>query len=290
MNSIAFVTDKKTIGMTESDRLAARALQRLGCEVVSKSWDDPAARWNEFSAVVLRSCWDYHERIEEFRAWLDRLKREEVRVINPLEVVIANLEKSYLLGLAKAGLPVVPTEWIPKGSRISLVETMRRLGWAEAVLKPAISAGARDTWHLRMAEAGPWEDRLRELLQRGDAMLQPFIPEIVSRGEWSFVFFGGGFSHAVIKKPHGSDFRVQESHGGSTTYLAPESSLLKKATELYRSLDLRAVYARLDLVERENPQVLIMEIELIEPAFYLEYYPPGAEKFALSVLNFSRRP
>jgi len=39
----------------------------------------------------------------------------------------------------------------------------------------------------------------RDELISGPTMIQEFLPEVQVRGEWSLMFFGGEFSHAIRK-------------------------------------------------------------------------------------------
>src|SRR3546814_2436579 len=45
-------------------------------------------------------------------------------------------------------------------------------------------------------------------------LVQPLMPGIFTEGEFSLFFFGGRFSHAIVKRPASGDFRVQEQFGG----------------------------------------------------------------------------
>ena len=113
-------------------------------------------------------------------------------------------------------------------------------------------------------------------------MVQPFLPEIADEGEWSFVFLGGEFSHAVLKTPRAGDFRVQEDHGGRTEWREPPPGLLTQAREAAISMPGPWLYARVDGVRRDA-ELLIVEVELIEPSLYLTHSPVAARKFAEAI-------
>lgn len=40
--------------------------------------------------------------------------------------------------------------------------------------------------------------------------------------KWSFIFLGGQYSHATIKKPKAGDFRVQQVFAGTVEIVSPE--------------------------------------------------------------------
>src|SRR5205807_2399206 len=71
----------------EADRLLTPALAELGLAAVPAVWDAPDVCWEEFQGVVVRSCWDYHHRLEEFLTWVARLERAGIPVWNPPAVL-----------------------------------------------------------------------------------------------------------------------------------------------------------------------------------------------------------
>ncbi|HEV7783952.1 MAG TPA: hypothetical protein VGQ28_01380, partial [Thermoanaerobaculia bacterium] len=226
---IAFVTSAAWAGLTADDRLAVTELTRRGAEVQPALWDDPAVDWSSFDRVVLRSCWDYHLRLPEFLDWLDRMEQSAVPLWNPPPLVRVNADKAYLEPLAAAGAPVVPTLRVEKGEPANLAAILAERGWSEAVVKPAVSASAFRTRRLRQEEAGSAQEDFAGMLAGSAVLVQPFVPEIQTRGEWSFLFFAGEFSHAVLKRPRDGDFRVQHELGGSTALERPAQALVEQA-------------------------------------------------------------
>src|SRR6267143_1734186 len=214
MKRIALATAAKLPTLNDDDRLLIPALAELGFTAVPAVWDAPNVCWDECHAVLVRSCWDYHHRLEEFLAWVTRLERAGVPLWNPPAVLRWNSHKGYLRELAARGVPIVPTRWLARGRRVGLAQLLRDERWSDAVVKPAVSASATDTWRTSAATAGADQGRLEQLLRAGDVMVQPFIDEVCDPGEWSVVFFGSRFSHAVRKRPAAADYRVQWEFGG----------------------------------------------------------------------------
>src|SRR4051812_3269413 len=233
---IAFVTYSGLPGLSEDDRLAVEELRRRGAETEPAVWDDPQVRWDCYDRVVIRSCWDYHKRLEEFLGWLDRMEREAVPLWNPVRVVRGNVDKSYLVDLAAAGLPVVPTVHLQRGAAADLAGLLDERGWREVVVKPSVSASAFRTRKVGRDEAPASQAELDELLAASGVLIQPFLAEIRSGGEWSLIFLRGDFSHAILKRPRAGDFRVQQELGGSADPAVPPASLIEQA---------RAVVARI---------------------------------------------
>lgn len=286
MNRIAFVTYAGLPGLSNDDRLAAAELTRLGAAVDAVVWDDSAVRWGSYDRVVIRSCWDYHLRPAAFLNWLARLEADRVSLWNPAPVVRANVDKGYLVDLAAAGVPVVPTVRLERGEKADLPGLLAERGWDEAVVKPAVSASAFRTRRVQRedADTAAAQADLEEMLAASGALIQRFLPEIQTRGEWSFLFLGGEYSHAVLKRPKTGDFRVQEELGGSSVLERPEPALVDQARAVTATIPRPWLYARVDGVEIGGVFTL-MELELIEPALFLGWEPEAPARFASAILN-----
>ncbi|HEX6644312.1 MAG TPA: hypothetical protein VF037_06535 [Gemmatimonadales bacterium] len=299
--AIAFVTHAGHPAIAPDDRHALDVLAaRTGAPVEGVPWDAAGARWEEYAAVVVRSTWDYHRRPGDFLAWVDRIEGKGANLWNPAALIRWNADKRYLGELARAGVPAVPTAWLPRGADPDLAALLEERRWGRAVVKPSVSATAWRTWLTDPAEAGSeaGRARLRELLADGEAMVQPFLEEVAAEGEWSFVFFGDGagelsLSHTVLKRPAAGDFRVQDEHGGSSAPAVPPGSLRQRVTAvagaLWPLLPARPIYARLDGVQ-VRPDThpggfLLMELELIEPVLFLGADPAAPGRFAEAVAS-----
>ena len=272
MKRIALATSAKLPTLNDDDRLLVPALAELGVAAGPAVWDSPDVCWEEFQGVLVRSCWDYHHRLEEFLAWVSRLERAGVPVWNPPAVLRWNSHKGYLRDLAARGVSIVPTRWLERGAQADLAGLLRDAAWRDAVVKPAVSASAHGTWRTSGETASADQRRLDELLRAGDVMVQPFVREVVEPGEWSIVFLGGRFSHAVLKRPGAGagDYRVQWEFGGSAAAMAPPDTLLADAEAVMAAVPGDPAYARVDGVERDG-RLILMELELIEPHLFLAW-------------------
>ena len=265
----ALVTWSGLPELSDGDRLLQAELKRRGIDAVAAIWDDAAIDWTRFDAIVLRSTWDYHKRVDEFRAWLQRMS--ELPLANPARVVLGNIDKRYLLDLPST-VPTIVTS--------DAHEAMRENGWTRAVVKPLVSATAWRTEVMTLESAPPSHP--------GPYLVQPFMDEVVRDGEWSFVFFDRAFSHAVLKRPASGDFRVQNDFGGSAEVLDPPQQLVAQARAFLAGIDAPLVYARVDGIVRDD-RLLLMELELTEPALFLELVPGAAARFAEAIAEFSSR-
>lgn len=275
---VALVTCASIRELTDDDRPLLAELWNLGIKAEPAVWDDPSVDWKSFDAAVIRSTWDYHLSPVAFFAWLSRLENLGMKLWNPATAVRANVDKSYLKGLEAAGVSVVPTIWVPRKEPARLDELLRSRGWTDAVVKPVISAGAFRTRRARLDDLAG-QDALDDALAHSDAMVQPFLPEITAEGEWSFVFLGGAYSHAVLKTPRAGDFRVQEDHGGRAERREPPPGLVVQARDATTAGPQPWLYARVDGVRR-GAELIVIEVELIEPSLYLSHAPSAARKLA----------
>jgi glutathione synthase/RimK-type ligase-like ATP-grasp enzyme len=176
----------------------------------------------------------------------------------------------------------VPTLAVESCCDADLEEARRRFGSDWLVIKPPVSASAAGTHRL-----GPNDD-LPEDSRRKPMIVQPLIEEIARTGEFSLMLFDGEFSHAVVKRPKSGDFRVQPHLGGITLPSEPPPGSIALAKQALAAAPARASYARVDIVPDDDGTLRIMELELIEPALFLDHAPDGGAAFTRSILSSVR--
>jgi glutathione synthase/RimK-type ligase-like ATP-grasp enzyme len=279
---VAFVTYRGLPDLNADDRLAATALAGLGLPTDAVRWDDGSVDWLAYRAVVLRSTWDYQDRVAEFHAWIDRMEAIGAPLWNPPAILRWNTDKRYLARLSSPLLGPPPTEILERGSTVNLRTLLAARGWEEAVVKPTISADGRLTERTSRATAASDQSALDAMLATHDVIVQPLVPEIRASGEISMMFFRGAFSHAVSKRPQAGEFRVQERLGGRIVLTDPPPGLIDLAKEMLDEHAPGYLYARVDVVVTVERFVL-MEVELVEPSLYLGHDPQAAQAFALAV-------
>jgi len=266
-------------GFFAYDELTHEPLAGLGWSVDAIPWRRPDVDWDQFDAVVIRSPWDYQKDPGLFLETLARIERSGARLENSLARVRWNLQKTYLKEIASKGVPTVPTLWLSGLADRSIADLCLELGSDEIVVKPIVGANADDTFRLASASEGDVALAMACFRDR-DLMVQPFLREIVERGEYSLFYFGGEYSHAVLKKPKPGDFRVQEEHGGAICPVTPEPDLLAAGRRVMDSLGETLLYARVDLVRLPGGEPALMELELIEPSLYFSYDAESPKRFA----------
>jgi len=283
MSSIAFATYRELPHLTSEDQLVCSYLQRYGVKTHAVVWDADDVVWNSYDAVVVRSCWDYHLEPSAFFAWLVALERLQVPVWNPAPILRWNMHKTYLRDLGTQGVAIPPTCWLDRGSHTELGTLFADHGWEEVVIKPAISATAYQTWRTSHQQAQQDQLRFAAGLQHADMLVQQFMEPVVTDGEWSLVFFHKQYSHAVLKKAQAGDFRVQDDYGGTVEVVAPGSELIEQAGQIINRIGAPLLFARVDGIERDG-QLVLMELELIEPFLFLESDPSAIERFGDAIL------
>ncbi len=253
--------------------VAADALRAAGVSADVVSWDEDR-HWGAYELVVVRTPWDYFDRVTQFLDWAARVERE-TSLVNPADVLRWNSHKGYLAEFTAKSVPTVPTRLVP-GPSTDVADQIREVPWEEIVVKPAVDGGARHAW--RGLRDDPSLSRVAErLTDHGDVVVQPFVPAIVD-GERSLVFLGGRFSHAVRKVPKAGDYRSQRHLGGREVDHEPDSAELQVALAAMAAAPGRLTYARVDLVVWEGAPVLI-ELEVIEPDLFLRDVPERVDRF-----------
>jgi glutathione synthase/RimK-type ligase-like ATP-grasp enzyme len=280
--TVALVTYEAFPDLYPDDRLLAAALEPLGIRAVPAVWSRPDIDWAAFDAVVIRSPWDYFERAAEFRGWLDRQIATGVRLINGGDTLSWNFDKAYLRELGDKGVALVPTLCVARGEDVDLPALARARGWDDLVVKPTIAGGAYRTERFRLADYARHAAGIAETLRDRGVLVQPFLPEIVSGGELSLLFFDGVFSHAVRKRPAAGDFRVQLQFGGTLETVEVSPALVEQARACLAHTPSPTVYARVDGVIKDGA-FLLMELEVFEPLMYLANHPAAPGRFAGAV-------
>lgn len=261
----------------------ADALRQAGFEVSARPWTAPGGL-DPFDAVLPLVVWGYHERYAEWLALLDRLEAGGAKCINPPALLRWNGDKGYLAELDAKGVPTVHTVAVEALDEHGLREARDRFGCGQLVVKPPVSASATGTFLLGPNDAVPGEVAGKRML------IQPFMASIASQGEYSVMLFDGAFSHAILKTPRAGDFRVQPHLGGSEKSCTAPEGAIDLARAALAAAPAEAVYARVDMVADEDGMLRIMELELIEPALWLQHAPDRGAGFASAVRRAIEQP
>ena len=264
-------------GYVSDDELAVGPLAERGIAVETLSWRQRTQEWSDFDAVVIRTTWDYQRFPKDFLAVLDEIERS-TRLLNPASVVRWNFDKIYLKQLSENGVKIVPTIFETHFSSENFDSWLVAFATPELIIKPRVSATAEHTYRLRTFDAA-----LTESFEARPFLVQPFLENVVSEGEYSLFYFNGEFSHAILKAPKAQDFRVQEEHGGVITAIEATDEMKAAASTALATVAEPLLYARVDLVRDALGGFQLMELELIEPALYLRMDKEAPARFADAV-------
>lgn len=279
---VALVTCEKYSGLYGDDLLLVSALEEAGVSAVPAVWSGADIDWTSFDALVMRSPWDYFERAAEFRHWLDARIASNVLMCNSKEILDWNFDKSYLRDLARRGVEIVPTICVARQEKVDIAALARARGWNEIVVKPTIGGGGYRTYRLRLDELPRYAADIGQTLADRGVLVQPFLPEIVTGGELSLLFFDGVYSHAVCKRPKAGDYRVQFQFGGTNESVGVGEALVAQARVCVGHAPALPVYARVDGVVKDG-RFLLMELEVFEPLMFLSHSPEAPGHFARAI-------
>lgn len=254
------------------------ACAALGIRLQALVWDDPQLRASDYDAFVIGTTWDYAKKPQQFLEVLEQLSAAKP-LFNSLDIVRWNLDKRYLCDLERKGIRVVPTLWRDAADQLTIDAAFSELACNELVVKPQVGACAWRQVRVRQGQALPSAAELPP----GGCMIQPFLSAAVSEGEYSFLFFGGRFSHCALKRSAPGDYRVQSMFGGKEIIHQPSAAELAQAEAVLRAVGEPLLYARVDMMRGADDELLLMELELIEPYLYPEQGPELGQAFAAAL-------
>ena len=252
----------------DEDKILSSILEDLGIPHEIMPWSDSTVNWSKYSGLLIKSTWDYFDYYPEFLAWIEKIKKLEIPVWNDLDTVLWNSSKSYLKEIESKGFPVVSGIELKRGEKVSFEFLENKIATDYWVVKPLVSGGAKNTLKFHKSDWDKVSQKVQELVDQEDFLIQPFIKEVQEVGEYSLLFFNGEFSHAVLKSPAKEDFRVQHYFGGTIHNINPSEEMKASALSLVQEFASKSLYARVDGVDI-NGVFHLMELELIEPYLFL---------------------
>lgn len=277
----AFLTMDNTDGWSIDADLGIAPLQARNWSVDWVPWRSTGVDWNQFDAVYIGTPWDYPDDFGRFIGVLERIDESDAVLVNDLVLVRWNIPKTYLRDLETHGAAIVPSLWHERLEPGQLAASFDKLSVDRIIVKPVVSTNATDTYLLTPETARHSEKQLVQTFSDRAFVVQPFIENIQTEGEYSLFYFGYKYSHAIQKIPKAHDFRVQEEHGANIKAVRPEAELVECADRILQLVQPVPVYARCDLVRGPDGRFLLMELELIEPSMYLRMDSGAAERFAI---------
>ena len=294
MFDVVILTDHRYVNPTSTnwyidqvlleDKLLQTQLENKGLKVCKKDWADPNFDWTSTKYAIFRTTWDYFNRFDEFFSWIEKTKHKTT-FINSTEIIHWNIDKHYLRDLAENGINITPTLFIEKEDTITLAQLFKKTKWTEAVIKPAISGAARNTYRITLDNCTHYEDIFQQLIKEECMLFQEFMNNITVKGEISLIMIGEKYTHAVRKIAKKDDFRVQDNHGGSVEQYSATKQEILFAKNCLKASPFKPMYSRVDIVYDNKNKPSLIELELIEPELWFRNNPNSAMLLADEVFN-----
>jgi hypothetical protein len=285
---VAFATCSR-LEAGHTDDLPSAALLDAEFQV----WNDPTVDWDRYDCVVIRSVWDYAWQLEPFLRWCGEIGPDRLR--NHPDLIAFNADKRYL---GTFGVPTVPTTFVSPGDPLPDLH-------GEIVVKPNVSAGARDTGRFPPelhADALALVEHIRR--SGRTVLIQPYQSLIGTRGETAIVYLAGRRSHILRKRPvlrTAGIAPLAEGPGAAAAVMYDEELVVAgSATEAELQLGDAAhdeiserfgtpLYARVDLVPGHDGEPLLIEFEALDPNLYLRNAPDAVRLLAEAVTSWATR-
>lgn len=264
------------------DEILLNAFKNLGIRTCKKAWDDESFDWHKTKNAIFRTTWDYFEKFDRFFSWIESTKNK-TNFINESQIIKWNINKNYLKDLTKKGINIAPTIFIKKKENISLSSLFKSTKFDEAVIKPAISGAARETYRINISNYKRYEKVFNDLTQSECMIFQEFLHDIIVNGEISIILINGKYTHAVKKTAKKGDFRVQDDHGGKVEIYHANKKEISFARECIKACPCLPIYARVDIVKDNNNNLSLTELELIEPELWFRHNPESAKILAKEI-------
>lgn len=263
--------------------LGIAPMEKLGWQVELVSWRNDDTDWDLFDVVYICTPWDYPKDPAAFMATLATIDRSNALLVNDIELVKWTLSKTYLRDLEERGVNIVPSLWRDNFVADELPSYFTNFAVERIIIKPVVSTNATDTFLLDSPVPQETIAILQQKFTQRGFVVQPFIENVRTEGEFSLFFLGGQYSHAILKTPKTGDFRVQEEHGSEIGSVEPEAALLRTASEDLAKVSPMPVYGRWDYVRGPDGRFLLMEMEIIEPSLYLRMDANAPQRFAAAI-------
>ena len=248
-----------------SKLIPAFAAQDMKLDLIP--WRGSSEVAENYEAILPLFVWDYFEGNEAaFTAEMAKVEAK-TSLFNDFSTLKWNSNKSYLDELEQQGAPVIGTITVDRVTETLVKKAFKELHTDRLVIKPQIGGGA---WRQVLYKKGDPFPSKGDLPPEG-AMIQAFLPSVLKEGEFSFLYFGGQFSHGLVKRPKKGDYRIQSYYGGTEETYEPNRSERAAARSVLNVLDFTPLYARVDLLRDLDGKLKLIELEMIEPYLYLTH-------------------
>ena len=283
---VAIVSCDKWVGKVREDELLKFELNKLFVDVDIISWQDANVDYTKYDAVIIRSLWGYQDYIEEFIEYLDKLKKDKIKVFNDVEILKSNFNKyEQFKILDKYEIPHIKTFFLKKDELDKVSKISNE--YEDLVVKPIISGSGNNTFiisdKIKKNNISVDEVNSKFVNVLNDTnnylMVQPFVKEI-DDGEISVVLINNKVSHIVVRNTSIFNDKGSIMVLGLDTMDDKMKSIVESCSKI-KEYD-SALYKRVDLVKVDN-DYKVMELELVEPQLFM-----GFRKTKKQLINFAK--
>jgi len=279
MKSIALLTHSDWPNLSEDDQLLLEPLKQHDYDPHPVNWDKGEPVWSDYDVVVIRSAWRYYSNAERYLATVKNIEKAGVPLWNSAHVVKWSMDKHYLFELQEKGVTIVPSRLVPQTASFEDVQTaVRESDWGDFILKPVFGAGGNGLVRGNVQNLYGIQEDVRQSQHISDLLLQPMMDEVVSDGEYSFIFIGGSYSHTVKKTTAGFNTGREEGNGVVINKVDPPEDFIDQAVSMYDALPKPLLYARIDALNVKGT-LHLMEAEINETRLYFSEHPAAVKQF-----------
>ncbi len=264
----------------QDDAYLCERLKEAGCDADITVWDDERIDYSDYDLAIIRSCWDYDMRVEEF---LDKMKQisQKTHLVNSYKLIENNSDKRYLKELQDRGIRIIPTIIAEQPKEIKIPSL-----WKKVVVKPTVSASGKDTYLCEGKEFEKIKEICEVLYQKNKIpMLQQYFSSVETFGEHSSVVIDGQITFTMKKIPAKDSFLVHQYLGGSYIPVETSQEEVEFVKDLLQKLKQKPIYMRVDYLKGYEGRFYLLELEQIEPNLYLCRNEEGTKRLIRALLE-----
>lgn len=277
---VALVSCDKWKNRVKEDWYLKHYLNKANAKVDIISWQDNTIDYSKYDSLVIRSIWGFQKHKKEFDAWLDKLKKDNIKIFNNIDIIKNNYDKEIQFKILNgSSIKTIETEFVDIDDDLETkVQNLKNNKFAKydlIITKPSISESSNDTYLIGQSnEEYKNIINFNQILTKynpenisSKLMIQPFLKEVFD-GEYSICVIDGKITHAIIKYTNAFK-NTNFIKYISLKELDPKAiEIVNKVMSIKEYKDY--LYMRVDLVKVDN-QFQVMEVELLDPNLFMMF-------------------
>ncbi|EDV28339.1 uncharacterized protein TRIADDRAFT_53893 [Trichoplax adhaerens] len=269
------------------ESLLIHCLRNVGLTAIRVAWDIPF-EWETVRCAIIRSTWNYIDNLESFENWIRTVEKKTI-LINSADLCLWNIDKNYLFELQEKKIPIVETIKLNNSDLKNADNIFNKLQTQTIVIKPAVSATAKNTFKIKRDEIDEYNSVLTDLISQKELLAQPFMETYTTKGEMSFMVIDGKLTHSVLKVAKKGEFKIQDDYGGYVFPYTASDQERHFAENVVEKCRTKPAYARVDAIYDSQNQLFLTEIELLEPELFFRFDRRCADNLATVIRNILNR-